>query len=111
MARASWVADFNDPASMLSIFESDSSSNKPGYQDKTYDTLLAQINKPGIDRQKTFTELEALLAESAPVIPLYYYVSPSLVSPKVAGWYDNPRDLVMTRYLSLSPQSAQKKQP
>ena len=101
VARASWVADFNDPASMLSIFASDSSSNKAGYQSKSYDALLAQLNKPNIDRQKTFIELEALLAKSAPVIPLYYYVSPSLVSPKISGWYDNPRDLVMTRYLSI----------
>ncbi|CAM3578736.1 peptide ABC transporter substrate-binding protein [Parendozoicomonas haliclonae] len=101
VARASWVADFNDPVSMLSIFESDSGSNKPGYQDKAYDKLLSQLNKPEANRQTLFIELEKILAESAPVVPLYYYVSPSLVNPKVKGWYDNPRDLVMTRYLSL----------
>ena len=104
VARASWVADFNDPVSMLSIFASHSASNKPGYQDKAYDNLLERLSDTGTDRQKTFIALEALLAEAAPVVPLYYYVSPSLVSPKVSGWYDNPRDLIMTRYLSLPKQ-------
>ncbi len=105
VARASWVADFNDPISMLAIFASDSASNKAGYQNTTYDNLLAQLNKSDSDRQKTIIQLETLLAETAPVVPVYYYVSPSLVSPKVSGWYDNPRDLVMTRYLSLKNRS------
>ncbi|WP_281648885.1 peptide ABC transporter substrate-binding protein [Parendozoicomonas sp. Alg238-R29] len=101
VARASWVADFNDPASMLSIFASNSSSNKPKYQNPVYDAQLNKMNTPSSDRQRLFIEMEKILAEDAPVAPLYYYVSPSLVSPKVKGWYDNPRDLVMTRYLSV----------
>ena len=104
VARASWVADFNDPASMYSIFDSQSSSNKPKYQSPVYDTLLNKMGAPGADRQKLFIELEKVLADDAPIIPLYYYVSPSLVNPKVKGWYDNPRDLVMTRYLSVEKQ-------
>ena len=101
VARASWVADFNDPASMLSIFASNSGSNKSGYQNSNYDTLLKQLDEPQSDRQKLFIEMEKVIASDAPVIPLYYYVSSSLVSPKIKGWYDNPRDLIMTRYLSL----------
>ncbi len=108
VARASWVADFNDPVSMLSIFGSDSGSNKPGFRDAAYDALISQLNKPGIDRDDLFIKLENILAKSAPVVPLYYYVSPSLVSQNVEGWYDNPRDLILTRYLSVNSQSGKK---
>ncbi len=107
VARASWVADFNDPVSMLAIFASDSSSNKASYKNSQYDALLSKLNKPGANRQNLFIQMENKLAEEAPVAPLYHYVSPSLVSPKVKGWYDNPRELIMTRYLSVNP-NAQK---
>ncbi|MTI12885.1 peptide ABC transporter substrate-binding protein [Sansalvadorimonas verongulae] len=101
VARASWVADFNDPASMYTIFGSTNSSNKPKYQSPIYDALLKKMNTPNADRQQLFIEMEKVLAKDSPIVPLYYYVSPSLVSPKVKGWYDNPRDLTMTRYLSV----------
>ena len=101
VARASWVADFNDPASMYSIFGSTNSSNKPKYQSPVYDALLDKMGTPNTDRQKLFVNMEKVLAEDSPIVPLYYYVSPSLVNPKVKGWYDNPRDLTMTRYLSV----------
>ncbi len=101
VARASWVADFNSPVSFLSIFDSNSSSNKAGYQNPSYDQLLGQMNISGADRQQLFQNLEDLLGQDMPIIPLYYYVTPQLISPRVEGWYDNPRDIVMTRYLSL----------
>ena len=101
VARASWVADFNNPVSFLAIFDGNSSSNKPGFQDAEYDQLLHRINLPRADRQQLFIGLEDILGLEAPIIPLYHYVTPQLISPRVQGWYDNPQDMVMTRYLSL----------
>ena len=107
LARASWVADFNNPVSMLSIFSSISSSNKPGYQNPLYDELLARLKQPGAHRGQLFVDMENQLLQDVPVIPLYHYVSPSLVNPKVQGWYDDPQELVQTRYLSLKGDATQ----
>ncbi len=37
-----------------------------------------------------------------PFIPLLYYSSRSLVSPKLGGWNDNIQNVHPTRFLSLS---------
>ncbi|MCL6270538.1 peptide ABC transporter substrate-binding protein [Sansalvadorimonas sp. 2012CJ34-2] len=105
VARASWVADFNSPISFLAIFAGNSSSNKPGFQNTQYDNILGRMNTPNIDRQPLFSGLEDILGAETPIIPLYHYVTPQLVSPRVEGWYDNPRDMVMTRYLSLKKEA------
>jgi ABC-type oligopeptide transport system substrate-binding subunit len=40
-----------------------------------------------------------------PVIPLYYYVSRHLVKPSVRGYQDNPRDVHLSRYLSIAAET------
>ena len=36
------------------------------------------------------------------MLPLYFYVSKSLVSPKVSGWVDNPFNVHNVRDLTLA---------
>ena len=42
------------------------------------------------------------MLEELPVMPIYFYVSKSLVSTKVKGWQDNPFDVFHARNLSLA---------
>jgi oligopeptide transport system substrate-binding protein len=37
-----------------------------------------------------------------PVLPLYFSITKSLVSPKVIGWMDNPFDVHSVRDLRLA---------
>ncbi len=43
-----------------------------------------------------------ILLEELPMMPIYFYVSKSLVSTKVRGWQDNPLNAHYVRDLSLA---------
>jgi len=98
-ARASWIADYNEASSMLGHFSGEQ-TNKAGYHNKSYDALFTKtytLKQP--ERKKVYAELEQKLSNDMPIAPLYYYVSPRQVSPRVEGYYASPLDQVYTQYL------------
>ena len=101
--RSSWSGDYNDAHSFLSIMESDNPSNLPGFRDENYDSLLSraagQMNPEA--RRLYLEEAESKLLNEHPVIPIYFYVSKHLVSPRVVGWQDNVLDYHYSQHLSL----------
>ncbi len=99
VARASWIADYNEAASMLGYFSGDQ-TNKAGFHNKQYDTIMTTaFDQAPHKRIKLYESLEQILAKEMPVIPLYFYVSPRLVSKKIGGYYSDPLDQILTRYL------------
>lgn len=101
--RASWIADYDAPAPFLEILTSGHSSNLPGYADPEYDALVAAALAAPDEaaRARGLARAEAHLLAAHPVLPVYFYVSKHLVSPRVAGWQDNPLDYHYSRYLRL----------
>ncbi|MCD4741139.1 MAG: ABC transporter substrate-binding protein, partial [Desulfobacteraceae bacterium] len=73
--RYAWFADMPDPDSFLySLFASDSPTNFMRLQDKNVDTMLSnarRISDP-VKRAKEYQKLEAIIMETAPLIPLFY---------------------------------------
>ena len=53
-------------------------------------------------RAKLLEQAETILLREMPVLPLYFYVTKSLVSPKVSGWVDNPFNVHNARDLQLA---------
>jgi ABC-type oligopeptide transport system substrate-binding subunit len=106
--RSSWIGDYNDAHTFLSVMESGSPSNMPGYANSEYDSLMqraaAQVDPKA--RRLHLEEAERVLLSDHPVIPLYFYVSKHLVSPVVRGWEDNVLDYHYSRHLSLAPADA-----
>lgn len=106
--RSSWVGDYNDAHTFLSVMESGSPSNMPGYTNSEFDSLMqraaAQVDPK--TRRLHLEEAERVLLSDHPVIPLYFYVSKHLVSPRVRGWEDNVLDYHYSRHLSLAPDDA-----
>jgi oligopeptide transport system substrate-binding protein len=106
IARAGWVADYNDPQNFLALF-----------QDKTWTINYSRYDNPAFDklmdeaadmtdlkaRSAVLHKAEAMAIDDAPILPIYFYVSKSLVSTRVKGWVDNAEDIHPTRYLSLQP--------
>jgi oligopeptide transport system substrate-binding protein len=52
-------------------------------------------------RAEMLAEVERLLLEEEPVVPLLFYESKNLVSKRVQGWRDNLLDRHLARYLSV----------
>ncbi len=102
--RASWLGDYNDAHTFLSVLLSTASANTPGYASEEYDKLMKRAaEQTDLDRRRLFLEeAERVLLADHAVIPLYFYVSKHLVSPAVEGWGDNVLDYHYSRHLSLN---------
>ena len=86
--RYSWVADMPDPDSFLQpLFASSSRVNFMRYQNEDMDALLrkmSQIVDP-IERAGLCQRMEEVVAESAPLIPLFYLSVDRVYQPYVRG--------------------------
>ena len=102
--RGSWIGDYNDAHTFLSILESDNPSNSPGFSNELYDKRMEEAAQQTdlAKRRLYLEEAERVLLSEHPVIPLYFYVSKHLVSPRVQGWGDNVLDYHYSQHLSLA---------
>ncbi len=104
VARAAWLADYSDPQSFLFMLESDNTGfNYANYNNPEYDSLMDQAAATTDleERAKLLLEAEKIFMRDLPFIPLLYWSSINLVSPKVKGWEDNVQDVHATRWLSI----------
>jgi oligopeptide transport system substrate-binding protein len=101
--RGSWIGDYNDAHTFLSILQSGNPSNMPGYENELYDSLMLKAaNQVDPDKRRAYLEeAERVLLADHPVIPLYFYVSKHMVSPEVVGWGDNVLNYHYSQHLSL----------
>ena len=101
--RSSWMGDYNDAHTFLSIMQPGNSANMPAYNSKEYDSLMKRAaEQVDLDRRRLYLEeAERVLLADHPVIPIYFYVSKHLVSPQVQGWGDNVLDYHYSQHLSL----------
>lgn len=101
--RSSWIGDYNDAHTFLSLMQSDNPQNMPGYVNEEYDSLM-QRAATQVDLKKRrlyLEEAERELLRDHPVIPLYFYVNKHLVSPEIVGWGDNVLNYHYSQHLSL----------
>jgi ABC-type oligopeptide transport system substrate-binding subunit len=106
--RSSWIGDYNDAHTFLSILETGNASNMPRYSNEEYDDLMqrAADQVDAHKRRLLLEEAERVLLADHPVIPIYFFVSKHLVSPQVQGWGDNVLDYHYSQHLSLAPADA-----
>jgi len=102
--RSSWMGDYNDAYTFLSVLQAGSAANMPRYANDEYESLLQRAaNQLDAGRRRLYLEeAERVMLADHPVIPLYFYVSKHLVSPMVGGWGDNVLDYHYSQHLSLS---------
>lgn len=104
VVRASWIGDYNDAHTFLSLFKSDvGEMNTSGYANPEYDRLLkeAESQADPQKRREAMEQAERVLLADTPIIPIYFNTSQHLVSSKVTGWEDNIMDVHHTQYLGL----------
>ena len=105
IARAGWLADYNDPQNFLYLLETATGPMNYGrYDNSEFDELMAQAatSTEPVERMALMQQAEQHAMNDMPVIPLYYYVSRNLVGENVEGWEDNAKDIHRTRWISFA---------
>jgi ABC-type oligopeptide transport system substrate-binding subunit len=95
VARRSWIGDYLDPNTFLSIMVTGDGNNRTGWSDATYDRLVrgAASEVDPVRRLEMLAEAEARLLEWGGVIPIYHYSTVELVKPYVRGLYPTALDV------------------
>ncbi|RIE09241.1 peptide ABC transporter substrate-binding protein, partial [Candidatus Cryosericum odellii] len=91
IARAGWISDYIDPSGMLDIFVTDGGNNGTGWSNKSYDALVAKAHAT-IDpkvRMAALHAAEKILMTDMPVLPIYFYTNPVLLSKHVKNFYQS----------------------
>lgn len=101
-----WIADYPDPENFLDIlFYSDSSNNHTNYNNPAVDALLeqARIESDETLRFSIYNEVEQVILDDAPWIPLWYsgerYL---LVKPNVHDYLQTPLIIPKLRHVYLT---------
>ncbi len=98
--RASWIADYPDAINYLSLFYSQNlSPNGPNYthfKNKSYDKLFEKALGTTVDslRYQLYAQMDSIVIEEAPIIPLYYDEVVRFRSKTVEGLGINPLNLL-----------------
>ncbi|TPR24674.1 peptide ABC transporter substrate-binding protein [Apilactobacillus micheneri] len=89
MVINSWVADFPDPISFLSLFTSNGTYNNGKWSNAKYDSLINKAEGTDANnsnkRWNDLVNAEKTLMSEQGIIPIYYQVRPIAIKPRISG--------------------------
>ena len=85
LARGAWCGDYNEASTFLDLLQSDSGYNAGKFQNDRVDELLAAA-KISDNTTKLYTEVEQILAQESPIIPIYHYAGVYMMDSDVGNW-------------------------
>jgi len=91
VARAGWIGDYMDPNTFLDMWVTGGGNNDTGWSNKSYDALIAKA-KATTDpkaRMATLHAAEKILMADLPILPIYYYTNPVLLSKSIKNFYQS----------------------
>ncbi len=103
--RGSWIADYPDAENYLSVFygRNPAPPNYTRYKnplfDQLYETALQELNDS--IRHNIYRQMDQLVMNDAPVIPLWYDMVIHLVHKRVTGFYPNAQNILELRKVRL----------
>lgn len=112
VGRAGWLLDYNDPSNTLDLLKTGTAQNEGinwgnnygRYSNPKFDELLTQAASE-LDltkRAALMHEAEKIAMDEFAAIPIYWYVSKNVVSPKISGFSSNAKDINRVRWMSKS---------
>lgn len=109
--RASWIADYPDAENYLSLFYSKNfTPNGPNYthfKNEEFDLLYEksiEITAPE-ERYRLYQQMDSILIQEAPVVPLYYDEVIRFTQKNVHGLGINPIDMLQLKKVRKSTNS------
>jgi oligopeptide transport system substrate-binding protein len=93
ISRNGWIADYNDPVTMLNLFITTSGNNDGKYANPEFDAKIDASNKENdpVKRNQILHEAEdLLLGQDWALAPIYYYQISWAVDPALKGWGVTP---------------------
>lgn len=105
MYEIGWIADYPDPQNFLGIkLHSDSRQNNSGYSNPKVDALLdeAALEQDPDQRRALYQQVEQIVINDAPWIPLYYSLEYWLVKPHVKDFVIPPMIVPKFQYAYIS---------
>lgn len=101
--RASWIADYPDAENYLSLFYSKNfTPNGPNYthfKNTTFDRLYEEAIATTVlaKRHALYQEMDSIIIENAPIVPLYYDEVLRFSQKNTTGLAINPIDLLQLK--------------
>jgi oligopeptide transport system substrate-binding protein len=85
-------ADYMDPNTFLEVFVTGGGQNNTGWSNKSYDALIAKA-KVTVDPKARMVILHAaekIIMTDMPILPIYFYTNPVLLSKHIKNFYESP---------------------
>lgn len=102
--RASWVGDYNEPSTFLSLLTSTHSGNIAKFNNASYDAVIEKASRETSSekRNEDYNRAEQIIADEMPIAPIYQYTNGRLIKPWVKGYpITNPEDVAYSRTMYI----------
>ncbi|MEJ7626915.1 MAG: ABC transporter substrate-binding protein [Ferruginibacter sp.] len=104
--RGSWIADYPDAENYLSVFYSKNPAppNYTRYSNPLFDKLyeIALSEKQDSARYAIYREMDRIIIQDAPVVPLWYDMVIHLVHTNISGFFPNSLNMLELRRVKKS---------
>jgi oligopeptide transport system substrate-binding protein len=103
IARGGWLPFTPEQSEYFRLCHTKSANNDSNWSDAAFDALCdrAATTMDRARRHGFYQELDQMVLEHMPVIPLAHYSLVRLVDPVVQAWQNNPRDKQFLELISL----------
>lgn len=105
--RGSWIADYPDAENYMAMFYSKNPAppNYTRYHNPVFDQLYEKAIQETRDsvRHQLYREMDQIVINDAPVIPLWYDMAIHLVQPNIQNFYPNALNLLELRRTRILP--------
>ena len=102
--RAGWIADYVDPHAYFDLWETGGGNNNTNWGNPEYDRLLrTALDAPGTEaRYEIYQQMEKILLDEIPIMPIFFYTRARLVNPRVKGFFTTPLDNYLWKYADVA---------
>jgi peptide/nickel transport system substrate-binding protein len=103
--RGSWIADYPDAENYMAMFYSKNPAppNYTRYKNPAFDVLYEKALLETNDslRYQLYRQMDQIVIDDAPVVPVWYDMAIHLIQPGITGFYPNALNLLELRHTRL----------